>query len=235
MSAPRFGSLVVCLMLLSLCLAPTTVQAKGKPGGGGKPGGDENCANRHIWANTPNLYETEAGSSRLVVPAGGAEVTVARFQVDVSDSLRGPVTADGFKFALLQGTPGGITFRVYVLSCGTNCFSEEVNRPEDFALYGSATPASTLFTVNNTGTAIVHDLLGSHLCVYVTAENAGATVGEVFQLGVDYSYTKGTNKKALNADCEKYQTHGLSNDKSFFRNGAEGPAPALSFVEFSVQ
>lgn len=229
MSAPRFGIQVVCLMLLSLCLAPTTVQAKGKPGG------DENCATRHIWANTPNLYETDASSYQLVVPTGGGEVTVARFQVDVSDALKGELTVDGFQFALLEGSPGGIKFRVYTLSSGFNCFAEESTNPEDFELYGTATPTSSVFSVDNTGVELVHDLLGSHLCVFVTAENVNATMGDVFQLGIDYSYTKGTSKKALNADCLKYQTYGLSDDKSFYLGGAEGPAPALSFVEFVVQ
>ena len=55
--------------------------------------------------------------------------------------------------------------------------------------------------------------------------------------GVDYSYTRGENRKALNADCLKYRDHGLSNDKSFYdyRNNTEGPPPARAFVQFVVQ
>lgn len=234
MSTRRILLTAIPLVLLCLLLAPEGVMAKGKPGGGGgKPPPDENCPGRHIWANTPNLYETASTEDPIALPDSG-EVTVARFQIDDSDRLRGTVTVDGFEFTLLEGDPGGVTFRVYYLSCGSNCYAREVYHPSDFTLYGSATPDTEIFTIDNEGVEHDHDLLGSHFCVYVTAEDVSAAV-DTYQLSVDYSYTKGTSKKALNADCKKYETYGLSNDKSFYRNDAEGPAPALEFVEFVVE
>ena len=235
MRTRRFLWLAIPLILLGLCLAPADVLAK-KPGGGG---GGPPCT-RNVWANTPSIYETadngDDTSLRLVVPASGEEVTVARFQVDAS-TIRGNITVDGFLFTLLQGAPGGIQFNVYTLSTGLNCYARETNAPADFSLYGSVLPTSADFSVDNVGTPFTQDVLGSHLCVYVTAENVAAQSGDLFQLGIDYSYTKGSNRKALNADCLKYQDHGLSNDKSFYdyRNGVEGPAPARTFVEFVVQ
>ena len=238
MSAQRLLFVVIPLVLLGLCLAPASVMAK-KPPNPPPPGDDDPPCFRDIWASTPDAWETadngDDTSLRLTMAITGERV-VARFQISTLSTIKRTISVDGFEFTQLQGTPGDVQYRVYYLNSGLNCYSREVNVPNDFTLYGQVTPLEITFTVDNAGTLFTQPLAYNNFCVFVTAQNVSGSSGEVFQLGVDYSYTKGTNRWALNADCEKYQTYGLSNDKSSwnYQTNSERTPPALTFVEFTA-